>query len=61
MAQVAAEDVTVGMGLKTWLGTHTVVRIEPYTGSFDFIINILVFSNGSRMSNEMNAMYELLY
>ncbi|MCM3272614.1 hypothetical protein [Paenibacillus elgii] len=56
--EVAAEDVKAGMGLKTWFGTHTVIRISPYTGPFDFVLNILEFSNGTKMSNEKNAMYK---
>lgn len=60
MKNLSAKDVKVGMGLKTWFGTHTVVKILPYTGPFDFVLNILVFSNGAKMSNESNAMYESL-
>lgn len=59
MAKVAAEQVRAGIGLKTWFGTHTVIKILPYAGPFDHILNILVFSNGKRMSNEKYAMYEL--
>jgi hypothetical protein len=60
MAQVNAEDVKEGMGIKTWFGTHTVSKIIPYNGPFDFVLNILVFSNGSKMSNEKNSVYELI-
>jgi hypothetical protein len=60
MEKVKAENVKVGLGLKLWFGKHTVVRILPYTGPFDFIINIMEFSNGSKMSNEKNSTYELV-
>ena len=56
-----SEDVKVGMGIKTWFGTHTVAKIIPYNGPFDFVLNILVFSNGSKMSNTKNSSYNLAY
>lgn len=59
MERIKAENVRVGMGLRTYLGTHTVVNIEPYVGPFDFVLNILVFSNGSKMSNTTNDIYDL--
>jgi hypothetical protein len=58
--KINAQDVKVGMGLKTWFGKHTVVNIIPYIGPFDFVLNILVFSNGSKMSNTINSQYELV-
>ncbi len=58
MNNISAENVKIGMGLKTWFGIHTVVDIKPYNGAFDFILNILVFSNGTEMSNESHAVYE---
>lgn len=58
--KIKAENVQVGMGIKTWFGTHTVAKIVPYIGNFDFILNILVFSNGTEMSNERYAMYEIV-
>lgn len=61
MDKVKAENVKIGMGLKTWFGTHTVINIEPYKGTFDFILNTLVFSNGTRMSNEKCVTYDLVY
>lgn len=57
--KITAEGIKIGMGIKTWFGLHTVVAIEPYTGPFDFVLNILVFSNGSKMSNEKGAMYDI--
>ena len=57
--KIASENIKIGVGIKTWLGLHTVVGIEPYTGPFDFVLNILVFSNGSKMSNEKGAMYDM--
>jgi hypothetical protein len=60
MTKVNAENVKVGMGVKTWFGTHTITNIISYNGPFDFVLNILVFSNGSRMSNEKHARYEIM-
>ncbi len=61
MTEVKAQNVKVGMGLKTWFGTHTVVRIDPYEGPFkDFSLNILVFSNGTRMTNVKNHIYKVM-
>ena len=60
MARVSGENVKVGMGLKTWFGSHTVINILPYNGPFDFVLNILVFSNGSKMSNTKNSRYNLV-
>lgn len=57
--KIDAADVKVGMGLKMWFGSHTVSKIIPYIGPFDFVLNILVFSNGTKMSNEENATYEV--
>lgn len=59
MKRVYAENIKVGMGVKTWFGTHTVINILPYIGPHDFVLNILEFSNGSKMSNERNAVYEV--
>jgi hypothetical protein len=61
MTKVFAEDVKVGMGFKTWFGTHTVIKIHPYNGIFDFALNILEFSNGSKMTNCKSDMYDLVY
>lgn len=54
---ITAQEVKVGMVLKTWFGTHTVIKIEPYTGKYDFCINVIAFSNGTEMANERYAMY----
>lgn len=58
--KVSGKDVKIGMGLKTWFGNHTVIKIELYNGPFDFVENILVFSNGSKMSNSKSDMYDLV-
>jgi len=57
---VKAEDLKVGMGLRTWLGTHTIIGLFPYVGPFDFVLNIIAFSNGMSMSNVKGAVYETL-
>lgn len=59
METIKADDVKPGVGLNTWFGKHTVVALLPYTGPFDFILNIMRFSNGTEMSNEANAIYEI--
>ena len=59
--RVSAEKLKIGMGLKTFFGIHTIVRIEPYIGPFtDRALNILVFSNGSKMTNTKGQLYRLL-
>ena len=56
--RIPAEKVQVGDTIKTWFGTHRIIKIEPYTGSHtDIVLNVLVFENGYKMSNEKGAMY----
>lgn len=59
MNTVKAEDVQEGMEIKTWFGTHTVLRIDPYSGSDDKILNVLIFSNGYKLTNWKNNVYRL--
>lgn len=60
MNKVDSAELEVGMGVKTWFGTHTIIDIEPYVGPFDFIIGILVFSNGTKMSIEKDRTLDVL-
>lgn len=56
--RIPAEKVQVGDTIKTWFGTHRIIKIEPYAGArSDIMLNILVFENGSKMSNEKGSMY----
>ena len=59
MITVNAEDVQEGMEIKTWFGTHTVLRIDPYIGTDDRILNILIFSNGYKLTNWKSNVYRL--
>lgn len=59
--QVSAEELKVGIGLKTWFGKHTIVELKKYNGPFDFVLCIAKFSNGTEMSIEKGQMYELAY
>ena len=60
MKRVESEELEVGMGLKTWFGCHTILAIEKYTGPHIFIIGILVFSNGVKMSLEKDIIHDVL-
>jgi hypothetical protein len=59
MDTVQAEDIKEDMLLKMWFGTHSVLRIDPYTGSDDAILNIIVFSNGYTLRNFRSNVYRL--
>lgn len=59
MREVFAENLEVGMVVKTWFGNHTITEIKPYTGPFDFVLNILVLSGKTSMSNEQGAVYKV--
>lgn len=56
---VKAEDVKEEMELRMWFGTHSVLRIDTYTGLDDTILNILVFSNGYTLRNFKGNVYRL--
>jgi hypothetical protein len=56
---VKAENIQEEMELKMWFGTHTVLRIDPYTGTDDNILNILIFSNGYKLTNWKSNVYRL--
>lgn len=59
MNTVKAEDVKEEMELRMWFGTYSVLRIDPYTGSDDTILNILIFSNGYTLRNFKSNIYRL--
>lgn len=59
MIKVKAEDVQEEMVFKMWFGTHSVLRIDPYTGTDDTILNIIIFSNGYKLTNWKSNVYRL--
>lgn len=48
ITQVRAEDLTPGMNVRMWYGTHRIMRIDPYHGPFedDGCIGLVNFAAG---------------
>jgi hypothetical protein len=58
--QIKPQDLKPGMVLKTWFGSHTLKRIDPYNGPFDFVYGVAVFVGiPSQMSLETNGRVEV--
>lgn len=56
---VKGDELKEGMVLKTWFGNKTILKFKEYTGSLDFVKNIIVFTDGSTMSNG-NVSYKVI-
>ena len=51
MTKVKAENLAVGMVVKTWFGTWAIAEILAYTGPFAFVVGVLRFhGTKSKMS-----------
>jgi hypothetical protein len=55
--RINSEDVKINDIIDTWFGEKRILKIEPYIGPFDFILNVFVFDNGTKMSNEKGMSY----
>ena len=43
-----------------WCGNKHIVKFEKYTGIFDFVARIVVFSDGGKMSLQKGHYYEIV-
>ena len=57
MERIEAEKIKRNDTLYLWFGKKLVSNIVPYDGTIDFILNVIVFSDGTKMSNEKGAVY----
>ncbi len=46
-----------GDGIDLWCGVKVIHHFEEYTGPFDFVARIAVFTDGSKMSLERSHYY----
>lgn len=58
--KISSSELKAGMSLKTWTGNKTILKLKEYNGSLNFIRNIIIFTDGTEMSNENHACYNLI-
>ncbi len=56
---ISGDDLKEGMTIKLWSGNRTILKFKKYTGTLDFVRNIIVFTDGTSMSNG-NAFYDVI-
>lgn len=57
--RVQGQDLKEGMTLKTWMGNKLIMKFKEYKGTLDFVHNIIIFSDGTSMSNS-NQTYDVI-
>lgn len=52
------KELKPGDGMDLWCGIKVIHHFEDYTGPFDFVARVAIFTDGTKMSLERGGYYK---